>query len=128
MSEIYTKENDYTLLVTIAENSEIKQVEDVARIKKETNYSRIFNFASGQVTTLLQSRIYQSRNTDSGASAAVSTQMHIQNFTDLPSRIELDMMHAKLTDMGGKPPPLDDVLNGRHKRPLGLGQKITPVQ
>ncbi len=125
MAEIITKENDYTLKIE-------QQAEDSyengawAATRMHEKCTRIFNFAAGQLTTDRTSLIFQSRNNSAGGHSGVSKQVVIQNFTDIPCKIELELMHAKLVELGGKPPPLDDVLNGRNKRPLLPLRENTP--
>ena|SRR6218665_243764 len=85
--EIFEKLNDYTLSV----------VNDFGRMHKaDPELRRIFNFAAQDVTTIY-SMWY---------SAAVSSSMNVQKFSELDSLGEVQMMHAKLRELGGHPPEL----------------------
>lgn len=110
MTETITKENDYSLKI---ENIE-------TNIYGHDKITRSFNFASGQITTLFVSQRFHHGGYKSGGAGAATSNMHIQNFTDLSSTIELEILHKKLEELDGHPPPLGDVLNGRHKRPLSV--------
>ncbi len=83
--------------------------------------TRIFNFISRQVTTIYERGVLQEytipKHTDYGSSskgysAAVTSSMQIHDFKDLPNPDEIVQMHAKLRERGGKPPPLDEVMQG----------------
>lgn len=85
--ETFEKLNDYTLSVTT----------DFGRMHKaDPELRRIFNFAAQDITTIY-SMWY---------STAVSASLHVQKFSELDSLDEVEMMHAKLCEMGGKPPAL----------------------
>lgn len=117
MTETITKENDYTLKIVQTDDSTSSWGGNVP-VHIRNSYTRIFNFAAGQITTLPVTKIFQSLEGRAAGNSSISSQMHIQNFTDLPSTLELEILHKKLEDLGGHPPPLNDVLNGRSKRPL----------
>jgi hypothetical protein len=86
-TEVFEKLNDYTLSV----------VHDFARLHKtDPELRRIFNFAARNVTTIY-SMWY---------GHAVTSNMHVEKFSDLDSLDEVAMMHAKLCEMDGNPPPL----------------------
>jgi hypothetical protein len=80
---------------------------------------RIFNFRARQVTSIyerggLQSfpipRGGSSYASEAGYTAAVTSAINIQNFRDIEGQDEIAEMHAELRRLGGKPPPLEDVL------------------
>ena len=51
--------------------------------------------------------IFQARGgAESGSAVSVSTQIIIQNFSDIESPAELEFMRQKLLEMGGTPPEL----------------------
>ena len=118
MTERISMENDYTLKLEWSDEAHY-QYGDGGPIKKESVLKRIFNFAAGQITTTSVERTFQSRNYNgSNGHSSITSQMHIEKFTDLASTIELQILHKKLTELGGHPPPLDDVLGGRSKQRL----------
>lgn len=89
--EAYEKLNDYTLSVTT----------DFSRQSSaDPELRRIFNFLARQVTTVY-SQWYGS---------AVSNSMVIQKFSELDSLAEVELMHKKLSQLGGTPPALADIL------------------
>jgi hypothetical protein len=84
-SEIYEKLNDYTLSVTL----------DFERQDRaDPELRRIFNFRARQVTSIY-SMWY---------GASVTSSMHVQNFSELDSLEEVELMRKKLLDMHGNPP------------------------
>lgn len=119
----YRMLNDYT----------IKATDDLTESREEwgqPRLSRIFNFRARQITTLYErggTREFQiprggsSFATETGYTAAVAGAMQIQNFSDLESGDEVAEMHKKLADLGGNPPPLEEVLpNAPVKKSAGL--------
>lgn len=115
MATSYDMEDDYTLRVTSA-------------MKSGGTLSRYFNFAAEQVTTVYERKEQmkdQYRGYGDGASTSVSvalaSELHVQKFSELDSLLEVEMMHAKLKDLGGKPPALNG-LPGKGKRPAGLSK------
>lgn len=107
----YRKENDYIL--SAANNMPYPA---------EGSLCRYFNFASKQITVIYSNekttstkaysapdyiRQFGGKSDVSTSSAiALTSQMQIQNFADIPSQDEIKLMHAKLKDMGGNPPTL----------------------
>jgi hypothetical protein len=94
---------------------------------------RYFNFAAEQVTTIFNAKAEMKDDKsaggyDGGVSVAVSvaltSQMHIQKFSDLDSDAEIELMRAKLAELGGKPPASDDLGKGKKMRGTvaGLGK------
>ncbi|MDD9900208.1 MAG: hypothetical protein OXT65_04445 [Alphaproteobacteria bacterium] len=95
----YETDNDYTLRVTTTSGgSNNNQV-----------ITRLFNFLSAEITTIV-TESKEDRNCSRADSLAVSTSSHIRNFNDLTSTREIELMHQKLKETGGTPPPLDEVL------------------
>ena len=89
--EVFEKLNDYTLSV----------VNDFARQSgADPELRRIFNFRARLVTS-----IYSMWYRD-----GVSTDMHVQRFSELDSLDEVKEMHKKLCEIGGNPPGLPDVV------------------
>jgi len=123
MKEELIKLNDYTLIQQV-------QAPDVTRsgynqgLKVLSQITRTFNFLSAQVTTTMRDVTFESRGADAGGSSAVATQSFIQNFEDMQSPREIAYMHAKLKDLGGNPPPLEDIMGGLNKK-SGLGSLRT---
>ena len=100
----YRKEDDYTLQVT-------NTVPGV-----NGTLCRYFNFAAGQVTTIFsakaemqdkQSAGYSNPSVSTSVSVALTSQMQIQKFSDLDNEAEINLMRAKLVELGGKPPAED---------------------
>jgi len=122
MTEEFKKVNDHTLRVT--EDISLSDVHGTSYYNQHTQKSqlmRIFNFRSAQITTIAQQASYViSTSGNGGSGAANSTQMSVQNFDDVQSQLEIELMHAKLKELGGKPPSLEDLRGGFTKKP-GLG-------
>lgn len=119
MTDKFFVENDYTLSA-VRETETMRKSENTEdRIVYVSSLTRTFNFMSAQVTTIKCDRMCQSRGTESGGSAAVSTQMVIENFNDIQLTAEIELMHEKLVEMGGKPPAIVDILGRLNKNRLG---------
>lgn len=95
-----SKDNGYTLRV---------HTEDFTNAHHSRSITQLFNFKAAQVTTLAREWISVSGVTS-------STQMNIQNFSDIESKEEIREMHAKLVELGGTPPALDDILPGMDRK------------
>lgn len=106
ITEEFSKVNDHTLLAeqTIGTGT--------ASNNWDRRLSRLFNFKSGQVTTLFTEWLTYS----SGPSN--SSQMQVQNFSDIQSKDEIREMHAKLKELGGNPPDIEELLGGTNKTRL----------
>lgn len=90
-TEIFEKLNDYTLSV----------INDFARHSEaDPELRRIFNFKAREVTSI----------TTLWYKVAVSTAMTVKSFSDLDSLDEVELMHAKLVEMEGHPPALDEIV------------------
>lgn len=87
----------------IVDEPHILRVEN--SLSSQSNFARsltrVFNFQSRQVTTIYNDWIV----TSSGSS--VSSQMHVQNFSEVESQDEIRAMHRKLKEQGGDPGTLD---------------------
>lgn len=105
MKEEFDKVNDYTLAVKLTLDS---MGSDYSSSKHEL--TRIFNFQSGQVTTIARDWTHQDRGYEGGGSSASALQMSVQNFGDVERQGEIELMHRKLVELGGKPPQLSDIL------------------
>jgi len=84
-------------------------ISETSSIGVHAKLTKIFNFESRQVTTILVDELQISQYRDgSGKSnaAAVSTQMNIQNFKDIEGTGEFQRMHEELKNLGGNPRPL----------------------
>ncbi|MDP2206727.1 MAG: hypothetical protein Q8K65_10535 [Alphaproteobacteria bacterium] len=119
MKETFAKLNDYTLLQTLRAADEETSAWGASFYVK-SQLTRSFNFLSAQVTTISRDITFQSRGADAGGSSSVSTQTIIQNFSDIQSDAEIRLMHEKLKEKSGNPPPLDDILRGMGKKNTGL--------
>lgn len=116
MKEDFEKVNDYTLAVKLAMDSL-----DGYYSKGKYELTRIFNFQAGQVTTIARDWMHQDRGSESGGSSATALQMTVQNFGDIEAQGELEIMHGKLVQLGGKPPAIEDILPG------SIGKKPQPA-
>ncbi len=86
-NEAYEKLNDYTLSV----------INDFDRQSgADPELRRIFNFKARHITSIF------SQYSGSG----VANAMLVQNFSDLDSLEEVELMHQKLKAQGGNPPDL----------------------
>lgn len=115
MPSSYHKEDDYTLRAT-------------STTPGGGSLSRYFNFAAEQVTTIYERKEqlkdqYSSYGTGAATSVSVAlaSEFNVQKFSELDSLAEVEMMHAKLTELGGKPPSLGD-LPGKARRSAGLSK------
>ncbi|MDE1152970.1 MAG: hypothetical protein PW788_10575 [Micavibrio sp.] len=79
-------------------------------VQKSDGYTRIFNFLAREVTTVTRDWVSEGRGSSAAGTSSVSSSSHIQSFDDLPSDLEIRHMHAKLLELGGKPPALEDIL------------------
>jgi hypothetical protein len=87
--EHYEKLNDYTLSVT----------NDFDRQSgADPELRRIFNFKARQITSIFSQY----------SGGGVSNTMTVQNFSDLDSLAEVELMHQKLKEQGGAPPDLSE--------------------
>lgn len=107
MASEYFKEDDYTLSVTNT-------------LPSGGSICRMFNFASRQVTTVFREkaemmgemRAYGSNGGVSVARAvALTSQMHIQKFSELDNLDEVDFLRQELIKRGGKPPEASEALD-----------------
>lgn len=121
MEEKFQKLNDYTLQVSVDMSPKPKDTENYD-LKERAALRRIFNFRSAQVTTIMQQSgfIASEYSSEGGAGITATSQMSIQNFDDVQSQLEIDFMHQKLKELGGKPPALEQLRGGLDKKP-GLG-------
>jgi hypothetical protein len=81
---------------------------------RENCISREFNFLSRQRTTTVEFVIWNKKTKETSTSVAVT----VDNFRDIEGREEIARAHAALVRLGGKPPPLDDVLGTITKKSL----------
>lgn len=111
MNKGYNVLNDYTLEV-VQDLSDRSPNLGSYNTHADYKLTRIFNFGTGQLTTLARhfSGIAGRYSSDPGAGIASSLQMQTQDFRDLPSLHEVRLMHAKLKELKGNPPPLEDIL------------------
>jgi hypothetical protein len=107
MTSEYRKEDDYTLSVTTS-------------LPSGGSISRLFNFASQQVTTVFREKAemqgeMRAYSSDGGVSVAravaLTSQMQIQKFSELDSLEEVDLMRQELIQRGGKPPEASEALD-----------------
>ena len=113
MSESFEKVNDYTLKVKLVDN---QSGSDMAR---GSTITRLFNFLSRQITTTQREWIYEESSSYSkhAGHSAVSGNLHVQNFDDVPGQDEIRLMHAKLIEMKGKPPTIEEIFPDQIVKP-----------
>lgn len=109
--ERFEKENDYTL----SHVRETSSRDDNVRLK--SSLKRTFNFLAAQVITTTQEVVYEPAGYESGGSAAIATTTTIQNFNDVQFSDEIKLMHAKLIEMDGHPPSLEEIFPEPLKKP-----------
>lgn len=114
--ERFVKENAYTLSVVKQEIDLHRGDHASDKICEKFTLTRTFNFLSGQITTIACSNVSQSRGADAGGSSAASTQMTIQNFDEIQSLKEIQLMHQKLVQLGGQPPDLSEIVPIMNKK------------
>lgn len=90
----YIKDNDYTLRVEDEHSSNSVSYRGLARI---------FNFKAAQVTTIYREWIAGT------AGNSLTSQMSVQNFDEVQSQSEIREMRDKLVELGGSPPPLEEL-------------------
>ena len=115
----FTKLDDYTL----------KATNSLSNDWGAPRLSRIFNFKAQQVTTLYERGGLKDfeipdahYGTKTGYTAAVAGAIQIQNFRDIENDAEIAEMHAKLVELKGAPPALEDILPRLGKKPATLKQ------
>lgn len=114
--ETFVVDNEYTLSVITTR----RPPEDES-FKALTTITRSFNFLARQVTTHVRDTVLGNEGGyHYGGAAGVSTGVIQQHFDDFRSDAEIVYMHAKLKEMGGKPPALEDVTRGLQKKPRTL--------
>lgn len=115
MRETFKRVNDYTLLQTLrADDDETSAWGSSFYVKSQL--TRSFNFLSAQITTTSRDLTFQSRGSEAGGSSSVSTQTIIENFRDVQSDAEIRLMHEKLKELKGKPPPIEEIMGGIGKK------------
>jgi hypothetical protein len=116
--EKFVKENAYTLSVVSEDRVVIhNNATGYDSGSSASSLTKTFNFLSAQVTTIARDSLFEWRNSQAGGSAATSTQMIIQNFSDIESKEEIKLMREKLVEMGGTPPELSFELPGKGRQP-----------
>lgn len=113
MSETYTKINDHTLKV-------VTPVDETGAWGG-ARLTQLFNFRARQVTTVYERggvdtyRIPRGEysNYETGKIAAVTASLEVQNFRDIEGEAEIEAMHAKLKELGGKPPELSTLAKSK---------------
>lgn len=113
----YSMLNEYTLVETLTESGIDKGMDSSSR-----NIQRHFNFMAQRVTTMVRdaNRYY---NHSSGVGVGLQTHYREEDFTSLPTSAELELMHAKLVELGGTPPALSDCIPAKRTQPLSVGAK-----
>ena len=121
MQEEFKLINSYTL-AQVVELTNREESHYNTEEKRRAELTRIFNFEAAQVTTIGTSATvtYPRPGYSGGSGTSDSMQVVVTDFADLSPTRELERMHAKLKEMGGKPPPLEDITgNISKKKTLG---------
>ena len=105
MAETFEALNDYTLGTTVTLGSTSSWARGI---------TRLFNFKAQQVTTVS----FEWMSNSNGNAVANTTS--VQNFADVESKDEIRAMHAKLLELNGKPPAIEDILPDTGKKNLRL--------
>ncbi|MDD9900206.1 MAG: hypothetical protein OXT65_04435 [Alphaproteobacteria bacterium] len=110
----YVKEDDYTLKVVQTLGQKKNFLQESTRSdsykypgEQVQSLTRLFNFCSCQIITIYDNTLWSGAY--HAAASAATSQMHVQNFSDLPSLSEVKFCHGKLVEQGGKPPPWKDI-------------------
>jgi hypothetical protein len=111
------KLNDHTLY----ESDSIVSKND-ADWFRESCICREFNFLSRQRTTMVEFVLWN-KGTKQHSLAVATT---VDNFRDIEGEGEIARAHAALVKLGGKPPPLDEVLDRKSVRVTPLSPKGNP--
>lgn len=109
IKEEFTKVNDCTL------RHDQEEERSYARTRLRVHHSRLFNFLARQVETVHSEHLYDYSH---DVPVALAVQTRVENFDEMPSTLEIKFMHAKLTEMGGKPPALEDILPNEMHKPV----------
>ena len=75
-----------------------------------------FNFLSKQRTTTVEMLLWNKKSDVTSTSTSIA----IQNFSDIEGKEEIARAHAKLVELKGKPPALEDVLKDIGKKTLKI--------
>jgi len=117
----YTADNDYIL-------SEIttRTVSEPNSFSGRSVITRSFNFLAQQVTTHVRdTALGNSGGYKNGGAGGISTSVTQQHFDEFRSDAEIIFMHAKLKELEGNPPPIEEItrsLGKKHAAPA-LGAK-----
>lgn len=114
----YSVDNDYTLCETT-----IRTPEEANNFSGRSVMTRTFNFLAQQVTTHVRDSVLG--NTGGykyGGAGGISSAITQQHFDEFRSDAEIIFMHAKLKELKGNPPPLDDII-----RTLGKKTGLAPA-
>ena len=107
-----TKIDDNTLSERI-----VNLLESSASWYRESNITRTFNFLARSLTIATESVLWnKTNNTPPGMATAVT----VQNFADIEGKEEISRAHAKLVELKGKPPALEDVMKDLGKKTIKL--------
>lgn len=113
---IYTADSMHSL-------SEIttRKVPEPNSFTGRTTVTRTFNFLAQQVTTHVRDSVLGHHGGyQNGGAGGVSTAVTQQHFDEFRSDAEIVFMHAKLKEMGGTPPPIEDIVRSHGKKSSGL--------
>lgn len=115
MNEELIKLNDYTLIQK-TEAPDVTRSGYGSGLKVLSQVTRTFNFMAAQLTTTTRDVSFESRGSEAGGTSAVATQTFIQNFEDMQFGREVAHMHAQLIELGGNPPPLEEITGNISKK------------
>jgi len=116
----YTADNDYTL-------SEIttRTVSEPNSFSGRSVITRSFNFLAQQVTTHVRDSVLgHTGGYKNGGAGGISTSVTQQHFEEFRSDAEIIFMHAKLKELEGNPPPLEEITRSLGKKNAGLSPAV----
>lgn len=114
--EKFIADNDYTLSVVTTQ----RPTED-SSFKSYTTITRTFNFMAQQVTTHVRDALLgNAGGYKYGGAGSIANSVTQQHFDEFRSDAEIIFMHAKLKELGGNPPAIEEITRGAQKKRAGL--------
>ncbi|MFN7113794.1 MAG: hypothetical protein ACK4PK_05475 [Alphaproteobacteria bacterium] len=116
----YSVDNDYTLSETTTRTSD-----EPNSFSGRTVMTRTFNFLAQQVTTHVRDSVVgNSGGYKTGGAGGISSALTQQHFEEFRSNAEIVFMHAKLRELKGNPPPIEEITRGLGKKGTGLSPAV----
>jgi hypothetical protein len=108
--EKFIRDNDYTLRI------ERSGTNYEAGFYFNSRITRVFNFLAAQVTTTTRDVVYRDGGYTNGGGSSMGVTTTLQRFDEFQSDAEIRLMHAKLKELGGSPPEMDEPLDKKALR------------